>query len=394
MSPVAHRTVILLCLAALLGLAAAPCAATEVSFLYNLSDLTGTVPYGDVRLHVDQERDEIYVAEGNRVKVFNHAGMEIYGFDVPGDTGRLLGLAVDDTGDILLLTSARHGQRSGGRPWNLIRCDYRGVPTGQLAISGFPPELAEFDPNHLFHIDGGRLVLVSSSRLLAATLDRDGAFLESLDIAEQLAIDRADNDLIFGVSVEDDGSMLMTFGSSARVYVIEADGEVRSFGRYGSNPGAFGVIDGIARDDAGNVIVADKLRGVVLVFDEEFRFLSEFGTGAEGAPLARPTGLATAPDGKIYVTQSRSRGVAVFKLRGSTGRSGKNADSAKGGAHLGQFRVLAKLEQATENEPVPARPTRSNESNIVSPRAGATHLGSGESTVAALPAHRNEESKQ
>lgn len=53
-----------------------------------------------------------------------------------------------------------------------------------------------------------------------------------------------------------------------------------SFGRSGSAAGRFGVIAGIAVDRQGRVIVADKLKSVVMVFDKDFTFLSEFGIGA------------------------------------------------------------------------------------------------------------------
>ena len=62
--------------------------------------------------------------------------------------------------------------------------------------------------------------------------------------------------------------------------------------------------------------MADKNRGVVLVFDPNLDFLTEFGSGDEGpSHLVRPTDLAMGSSGKLYVTQARDRGVAVFRLK-------------------------------------------------------------------------------
>ena len=48
---------------------------------------------------------------------------------------------------------------------------------------------------------------------------------------------------------------------------LSPGGEVAQFGRPGSGPGKFGVVAGIAADEAGYIYVADRLRSVVLVFD-------------------------------------------------------------------------------------------------------------------------------
>lgn len=89
---------------------------------------------------------------------------------------------------------------------------------------------------------------------------------------------------------------------------------MRDVGHAGSAPGGFGVVAGIVGDENGNVIVADKGRGVVMVFDANLEFVTEFGSGGDGrGSLVRPTDLTLGPAGKIYVTQARDRGVAVLK---------------------------------------------------------------------------------
>ena len=72
---------------------------------------------------------------------------------------------------------------------------------------------------------------------------------------------------------------------------------------------------GIAADKTGNIYVADRLKSVVLVFDQSFQFVKQFGyRGPKPGNLIGPRDLAVAPDGTLYVSQLRSRGVSAFKI--------------------------------------------------------------------------------
>ena len=62
-------------------------------------------------------------------------------------------------------------------------------------------------------------------------------------------------------------------------------------------------------------MVADRARGVVLVFTPNLLFLREFGArGARDERLVGPGRIAMGSGGKLYVTQLAMRGVAVFSL--------------------------------------------------------------------------------
>jgi hypothetical protein len=306
-----------------LGLLLAGAAATgraasgtpAIHYLYNLSDFTGVVPYDDVRLYADRSHDEVYAATGNSVRVFNSAGMEVFHFDVDPASGTLFDLAVDASGDLLLLTLSLDPQRTGPG-WFISHCDYRGVPLDRIDPGGIPPELASFRPNVMVGREG-HIVLASLADLRAMELDRSGVFQKAYDLALLAGLkekDRANHEM-FGFSVDRRGRLLFTIPTLFRAFVVDADGTVRSFGRGGSAPGAFSVASGIVADDAGDIFIADKGRGVVLVFDEHLEFVTEFGAGASGrGGLVRPTDLALGHAGKLYVTQARERGVAVFQI--------------------------------------------------------------------------------
>lgn len=300
---------------------AARAEAVSVNYLYNLSDFSGTVPYNDVKLYADRLNDEVYAVVGNSVRVFNASGMEIHHFDLDPGLGTVFDLAVDESGDLLLLGLSL--DPADPRPgWSITRCNYRGQPVGRIAITGLPKELASFRPNVMLY-GGGRIVLASLAQYQVVEINRSGAFQRAHDLAKLLGMkdaDRSRND-IAAFSMDRRGHMLITVPTLFKAFVVSPEGKVRDVGHAGSAPGAFGVVAGIVADEHGNLIVADKGRGVVMVFDESLEFVTEFGSGGDGrGGLVRPTDLSLGASGKLYVTQARDRGVAVLTVKPGRGK--------------------------------------------------------------------------
>ena len=294
---------------------ARPAAAVEVSYLFELSDFNGAVPYGDVNLHADRSSDELYAAVGNEVRIFNASGMETYRFELDAALGTIFALAVDAEGDILLLTLDLSDK--GRLPdWSITRCNYRGEPIDRLQVTGLPQQFDDFVPNVMVYREGS-FVLASQAQLRVAVADRSGRFQAGYDLAELLDIPdgkRGDNDMR-GFSVDREGNMLFTIPVLFKVFVVSTAGEVQAFGRPGSIPGSFGIVADVVADDQGHLLVADKLRRVVMVFDRDYEFLTEFGAGETGRIwLAQPNHLTTGNGGRVYVTQAGDKGVAVFRL--------------------------------------------------------------------------------
>jgi DNA-binding beta-propeller fold protein YncE len=68
-------------------------------------------------------------------------------------------------------------------------------------------------------------------------------------------------------------------------------------------------------DDRGYYYVADRLKRAVLIFDKDFQFQGQFGyRGSRPDNLIGPKNLALDGEGRLYVSQLRSRGVSVFKI--------------------------------------------------------------------------------
>jgi len=294
-------------------LPASAVAVPEANFLYTLSDFTGPFIVGWCLLAVDKDRNETYVVYQNVTRVFNENGMEIYRFNEDNSLGRISALAVDRDGTIFFLAYDDRGT------YGIIRCNYRGEPTGRIEITGLPSELSDpekFSPTHMEYRKG-QFYLADTHHLRIAVADRNGQVKKTYDVIPLLELkekDRADNQM-GGFSVDDEGNMLFTMPEQFSASVLSPEGKVLNFGQGGSIPGKFGVVAGIVPDNKGHILVADKLRCVVIMFDRKGQFLMEFGErGDAPANLIIPDSLALDSSDKLYVTQGGNRGISVFRL--------------------------------------------------------------------------------
>jgi hypothetical protein len=314
-----NRTIQILAILGILAAsgAAGPCEAggVRIDYLYRLSDFSGAIPFGDVRLYVDPKFDEIYVSDATTVRIFNDAGMEIYEFGQNPEFGSLRDLVVDETGDILILSYDMSDPAAGPRG-SILRLSYRGELENRFWLGNLPADLASFQPNTLRYRNG-RLYFLNPRSMTAVVTDTHGAFEASYDLATMIQVPEAErySTEISGFNVDDSGNLLFTVPVMFAAFIVSPDGEVRSFGRVGSGPGMFGLVSDILADGRGHYLVADKLRSVVMVFDGEFRFVDEFGYySLKPDGLTRPSSLAIDSAGRIYVTQMRRNGISVFSV--------------------------------------------------------------------------------
>jgi sugar lactone lactonase YvrE len=235
--------------------------------------------------------------------------MEIYRFGDDLELGHIIDIAVDQKGDILLLA---YKESKGG----IVLCNYRGEPKSEIELKDFPPEFSGFAPNRMIYHDGN-LYLASLMGLTVVVTDLKGSFKKGYDLFTLLELDEKDrgNVEIIGFSVDKEGNILLTIPVLFRAYVLSPDGKMNSFGKPGSAPGKFNIIAGIARDSKGNYIVIDKLKCAVMVFDKNFKLLTQFATrGYKPGYLIAPDDIAIDNGDRIYVTQVAKKGVSVFRL--------------------------------------------------------------------------------
>ena len=315
MKQITKNSLIIL-LATLLALSSAKAYSAEpevsVSYLYNLSNFTGTIPTSWVDIAVDSSHDEVYIVPGNTVRIFNNNGMEVFSFNEGGDIEGIADVAVDDTGNIVVVAP---GQSA------IIRCNYRGEPIAKMELKNLPKEFSGFSPNRIF-IRKGSFYFASLRTKQVVVADQDGNFKDGYDVAalikqsEEIAVTINDDIDITGFSVDQEGNILFTIPVLAKAFVLTPDKQLASFGTPGSTAGRFGVVAGIAADASGKyILVADTLRCVVMVFDRKFRFYTEFGfRGLGPGNLVGPMHLAVDNHNKVYVSQLRNRGVSVYQI--------------------------------------------------------------------------------
>jgi hypothetical protein len=309
----ARRHACALAIAALLALphvsAAQP---AQGAYLYTLSNFAGRVPYDWAQIQVDRSRNEVYVVYQNLVRIFSASGMEIFSFGDDLALGQLLDAAVDAEGHILLL-SFKDGRS------HVTRCNFRGVPLAPIQITDLPEDL-EFTPNRMVLRNGLMYFAVLGAARVIVT-DATGAFKERIELLANADLDekqQASRPEISGFSVDDEGNIFFTVPVIFKAFRLGADRTLASFGRPGSAPGRFGIVAGIAPDSRGRLVVADKLRSVLMVFAKDFTFITEFGyRGNRPGGLVLPEAVAIDSRDHVYVTQGARRGVSVYSLGGS-----------------------------------------------------------------------------
>lgn len=147
--------------------------------------------------------------------------------------------------------------------------------------------------------------------------DANGLFEDGYDIAPLLDLEGRENEEkeMVGFSVDGEGNILFTIPVLFKAFKLTPDRKLTAFGEKGSLPGRFNVVGGIAADDRGYYLIVDTLRSVVMVFDKDFRFLTEFGhRGYRPGNLVAPRNLVVDNSGKVFVTQGGRRGVSVYRV--------------------------------------------------------------------------------
>jgi DNA-binding beta-propeller fold protein YncE len=303
----------------------------SASYLYTLSNFTGIYPISWAKIGVDKAKDEVYVVSLTKIKIFNENGMEVFTFNETGELGSITDVAVHGTGDIIVLANRPQVGHN-----EIIRSDFRGEPLSTIELKNLPDAYAGFTPNRIV-MRGDTLYLANTADMKVIVTDDSGVFQKGYDIApiiqkdiekefagnekqkeRELEREKQDSGMT-GFSVDSEGNILFTNSALARVYRVSRDGALQSFGQRGSSAGKFGVPADVISDATGKyLLVADTLRCVVLVFDKNFRFVTEFGLrGYKPGNLLGPMYMAVDSRNRVYVSQLRNRGVNVYQISGS-----------------------------------------------------------------------------
>jgi DNA-binding beta-propeller fold protein YncE len=186
----------------------------------------------------------------------------------------------------------------------------------RVEIKNLPSGFSVFSPDRIVYREG-RLYLADRDAMRIAVIGTNGLLEEAYDIASLLEIEekKKDDIDIVGFGVDGEGNMLFTIPVLFKAFRLSPDRKITGFGSPGSSPGKFNIVGGIARDDMGYYYVTDTLRSVVMIFDKDLNFQTEFGYRGFGrGNLFAPKNLALDARGRLYVSQLRDRGVSVFRI--------------------------------------------------------------------------------
>lgn len=298
----------------LLSSATAKAQPVKGTYLYNLSNFTGTISFSWPRVFIDQERNEVYVVYQNFIRIFNETGMEVYSFGDDLDLGSIVDLTLDRDDNILLLSYKWSETIDTG--YEITRCNYRGEPKSIIAVKNLPPQYSKFLPNRMVYRQGN-LYLASLVTMVVVVTDNDGVFKEVYDILPMLELEEKEKQdaMMDAFWIDKDGDFLFTIPPLFRAYKITPDRKVSYFGKSGSTPGKFNIVAGIASDSKGNIFVVDKLKCAVMVYDKNFNFLNQFSSrGWRPGFLIAPEDVVVDKEDRVYVTQAGNKGISVFKV--------------------------------------------------------------------------------
>lgn len=312
-------------------------AQTSASYLYRLSDFSGPVSSLWARLAVDQSKGEIYTLNQSNsvIQIFNETAMQV--FDCGEDLGlaSAVDIAAAENGELFVL------YRSPAR--SIKHLNFRGELMNEIRITGKERQQIDFTPTYIDY-QAGNLYLADAEKMQIWTISTAGDVLSTYDFRKQIEqrirtamkvdgiresqIKRLEDKLaalkgadLTGFSVDAKGTIFFTIAPLFSAFRATASGDLAEFGTPGGAPGKFGVIASISADDNGNIYVSDRLRCVVLIFDKEYNFLTEFGyRGEQPNNLVVPDDIAIDDrNNKVYVAQAANLGVSVFSIKHTAG---------------------------------------------------------------------------
>ena len=186
----------------------------------------------------------------------------------------------------------------------------------KIEVKNLPSRYSRFLPERMIYREGN-LYLVSLNSMVVVVTDASGVFKEVYDILPLLELEEKEKQdaMMQGFSIDREGNFLFTMPPLFRAYKISPDRKVAYFGKPGGSPGRFNIVAGIVTDSRGNILVVDKLKCSVMVYDKNFNFLNQFSSrGWKPGFLIAPEDIAIDKQDRVYVTQAGNKGISVFKM--------------------------------------------------------------------------------
>jgi hypothetical protein len=254
----------------------------------SLDPMTGSVCVTDQRAHC--------------LDVFDRAGFHRFRTDATSGISLPLGACIDANGDFVFTDT------SSGTGRTIRRLNFLGEPLE------YEPEIPResWTPGHLSLAANGDYLAVDRSALLTRH-DPGGALVWAHQLVDE---DWEGRDLLGRPVEAPDGTILVPGATLGRVVLVTADGKPGGgFGLPGTKRGEMAFPMAVAVGPQGDVLVLDRMRHKVLLYDPAYEFVDEFGRlGYRPGDLYYPLAMVAAPDGRVFISQGFEGRVQIYRL--------------------------------------------------------------------------------
>ncbi len=282
---------------------------TRATFLFKIDQ--GLKTPSDVAVS-DQGR--IYVVDGvnHAVRVFSSNGKKLFSFGSQGNgNGQLqspLGIDIDHSGTVYIADSGNH---------RIEIFSAEGEFIDQISIGNDGPRPA--DPTD---------VAVDESRNRCYAVDNDNHRIAVLDLSKKAVTqtygtpgsEKLNFRYPFQIALDAEYYLYVVDVINTRVQVLNPEGLFVAYvGGWGVDVGEFFRPKGIAVAPDGKIFVSDSYTGVIQIFDEDGNFVSVVGQADQSAirRFKTPTGLWVDTRNRLYVVEMLANRVSVYQLRKS-----------------------------------------------------------------------------
>ena len=287
---------------------------------------------------VSNSNGKVYVASAEAVSIYvfdftKHDVFKLGGSNFAGVMKTVNGIAVDDKGYVYAADS------SAKKIYVFDQISNSLVKT--LDVSKYVKSIGKLAINK----KAGRIVIPDISGDQIVVTDLEGKYVFSF--GKNGSEDGAFNSPV-AVAIEADGGIVVCDSRNARIQRFSPEGKfVGKFGRRGDSGGDFSIIKGVAIDSEGHIYVTDGKENRVTIFTQQGEYLLTFGdakTQKPGEPIVAggflvPQGIDIDQNDRIYVADQLNARFQVFQYLNSS--------------YLKQFPVLPGQAAVPEK---PARP--------------------------------------
>ena len=262
---------------------------------------------------VDPQTQEICVTDlgSATLHVFNAKLVQEFETSRLSSLSRPMDAAIDAWGGFVLTDGVTESGRT------IKRLNYLGEPIP------YEPERPSEDwqPGHLLISHDGNYITVDERTDLMVKHDSaTGALIWQRKVEDPLP----DRQALLGRPVEaPDGRIYVPGGEFGKVFVFSPEGEIQtSFGEQGSGRGKLVFPVGVAIGPGETILVLDRMRHTVLIYDSDHRFVDEYsGFGDRPGGLYHPLSIASLSDGRVCVAQRFRSRVQFFHVEQGLSRS-------------------------------------------------------------------------